>query len=99
MARASVGSLWSIYHAHGPKPFPLEIECTNVKSLGATIFHVPPEGVFASKESPTEVAFVVALLHVDTLVMPLQVGFADELLGAAIDGTGKRVFAFLVMGL
>lgn len=42
---------------------------------------------------------MVALFHMDTLVMPLKIRLAHKLLGAAVDLAGEVVLASLVVRL
>lgn len=68
-------------------------------SLGAPIVHVPSECILPCKQAPTVVTLVVPLLHVHTLIMPLQVCLSNELLGTVLHLAGERVLAVLVMSL
>lgn len=77
----------------------MQVKRANVESLGATIFHVPSESILTGKHAAAEVALVVALLHVHTLVVPLKIGLANKLLVAVGDGAREGILALLVVGL
>lgn len=60
---------------------------------------IPSESVLARKQAAAKVALVVALAHVDALVVALEVRLAHEFLGAVADGAGKGVLALVVVRL
>lgn len=76
-----------------------DVKSAKVKALGAAIFHVSSQGILASKEATAIVALVVALPHVNALVVSLEVCLAHKLLVAVVDIAREGVFAFVVMGL
>lgn len=61
--------------------------------------NLPSERVFSCKESTAVVASVISLLHMDTLVMSLQVGLANKLLVAVLDRAREWIFAAGIMCL
>jgi hypothetical protein len=60
---------------------------------------LPSQRVFPSKESTTVVASVVPLLHVHTLVVPLQIRLPHELLVAVLQRTWERILPTSVVSL
>lgn len=61
--------------------------------------NIPSESVLARKQAAAKVTLVVALAHVDALVVALEVRLAHKFLGAVADGAGKGVLALVVVRL
>lgn len=58
---------------------------------------IPFQSVSAGKLSPTVFTPVVALLHMHTLLVPLQICLAHKLLGAVSDLTGEWIVSLLAV--
>lgn len=58
---------------------------------------IPPQGVFASKASPTKCAAVVSLLHVHALMVSLQVCFPGKLFATLLHRTVERIFPLFIV--
>jgi hypothetical protein len=90
-----------------------EIKSLYIKAFGTPIFHVsknvsdsfsgneeevpPSESVFSSKKSAAIIATVVSLLHVNTLMMSLQICLPHELFITVLYSAMKRIFSTRVV--
>lgn len=60
---------------------------------------LPSKRILASKKTTAIVALVIALLHVDALMMSLQIRFSNKLLATAVGKTREGVLSLFIMRL
>lgn len=77
----------------------LAFACTSRLQLWGMQHLLPSQCVLASEHASTVVALVVPLLHMNTLMMPLEIRLAHKLFGTAINLAWEMVLAPFVVRL